>query len=177
MSAPVVPPADTERVERVHAPPEPPQIDHRIELSRLQWVGVPLLMIVPALALAGVFDPGSVVVRREIGSLAVRTDTPRSIRQNRAGIVEIELENRGDEPVGAEVAISPEYLADCVAIEMTPAPHRAWAARVARIAPGERARVHIELEGEGAGFHEGVIRVRESSGREARIPVRTFVFP
>lgn len=176
MSAVFVPAADTERVERVHGPPAPPRIPHRIRLSRLQWAGVPLLALVPALAVAGVFDDRSVVVEREVGALSVRAELPQGVRQNRSGIVEIELANDGDVPASAEVAISPEYLDACIEIDMTPAPHRAWASRVDAIAPGQRARVRLEFQGERAGLHQGVIRVHEGRD-EIRIPLRTFVFP
>ena len=173
----IVPAADTERVERVHAPPAPPEIPHRIRLSRLQWAGVPLLALVPVLALAGVFDDRSAVVEREVGSLSVRAELPQGVRQNRSGIIEIDLVNQGDAPVSAEVAISPEYLDACIEIDMTPAPHRAWTSRVDAIAPGQRAHVRLEFQGERAGLHQGVIRVREGRGEEIRIPLRTFVFP
>jgi hypothetical protein len=176
-ASPVVPAQDTERVERLHSPPEPPTIDHRIALTRVQRIGVPLLALVPILAVAGVFDDRSVVVEREVGSLSVRAEMPQGVRQNRSGIVEIDLENRGASPVSAEVAISPEYLVDCMEIDMTPSPYRAWATRTEPIAPGERAQVRLEYEGERAGLHEGVLRIRESRGDEVRIPIRTFVFP
>lgn len=176
-ASPIVPPSDTERVEHLHSPPEPPALEHRVRLSRLQWIGVPLFALVPLLALAGIFDDRSIEIAREVGSLSVRAQVPQGLRQNRSGIVEVDLENRGDTPLAVEVAISPEYLEDCTAIDMAPPPYRAWAARLEPIAPGDRAQVRLEYEGERAGLHEGVIRVRDEHGAEVRMPIRTFVFP
>lgn len=172
----IVPPEAIEHVERTQAPPEPPPIVRRLQLPRVQRVGLVVLSLAPVLALAGVFEGEREVDDQRAGALAIRATLPERVRQNRTATIEVELENEGDVPLGAEVAISPEYLDGCVAIRMTPAPHRAWAARFAPIAPGERASMSLQFEAEGAGPHEGVLRVSSDDG-EARMRLSTFVFP
>lgn len=173
----LVRPADDARVERTEAAPEAPPLRRRLRFSLLQRIAIPILAVLPALALAGVFDEDPIVVERTVGSLAMRAEIPQRIRQNRTAVVHVDLENRGSEPVSAVVALSPEYLEESIAIEMTPHPHRAWASRFDRIEPGARARVSLQYEGESAGMHEGVLRVVDGAGHEARVRVRTFVFP
>ncbi|WP_236604094.1 hypothetical protein [Sandaracinus amylolyticus] len=136
-----------------------------------------LFAVPPALALGGLFDAHEKHVTQRVGPLEVHAEIPQRVRQNRYALLQVDLVNRGPEATQAEVAISPEYLREAIAVEMTPSPRRAWAADVGEIEPGGRARVLLQFQADGAGPHEGVLRVRDQSGEEARIELSTFVFP
>ncbi|AKF08421.1 hypothetical protein [Sandaracinus amylolyticus] len=167
----------TTSLDRADHPPSPPKLRPRLHLPRAQWLGLLLFTLPPALALGGLFDAHEEHVTRRVGPLEVHAEIPQRVRQNRYAMVQIDLVNRGDRATRAEVAISPEYVREAIAVEMTPAPRRAWASDVGPIEPGERARVVLELQADGAGPHAGVLRVRDESGEETRIELSTFVFP
>lgn len=175
--AQIVPPEQTERVERRDRAPEPPTMKHRLHLPRLQRIGLPLMLVAPALALAGLFDPRQVRHERRIGALVLELSVPERGRLHRTFELDVEVYNGGDRPLDPEIAISPEYFAGARSIEMVPSPDRPWAVRLHEIGPGERGRVEIDWLADRGGMQRGLLRVQDGAGHEASIELETFVFP
>jgi len=161
---------------RDHAP-DPPSMRHRIHLPVLQWIGLPLMVVPPALALAGVFDPHDVHHERRVGALVVEVTAPDRGRLNRNLELEVDVYNGGARALDPEIAISPEYLAGAQSIEMVPSPERAWATRLRDLAPGERRRVEVDWLGDRGGVQRGVLRISDGEEHEARIELQTLIFP
>lgn len=149
----------------------------RLHLPALQWIGLPLMLVMPALALAGAFDPHTARSRTSLGELEIEIEASDRVRLHRSAGIEVEVRNTGARAAGAEVALSPELLEGAQAIDFVPSPHRAWAVRLDAIAPGEARRVVVEYEADAPGVHRGALHVRDDEGREVRAPLQTIVFP
>lgn len=159
--------------EPLHVPERP----RRPRLHRYQWIGLPLLFLVPALALAGVFGETQARAEATAAGLALAVDHPTRLRYGQAGTAEITVENRTERALDTVVvAIGAAWLTGFSDVAITPEPARAFEVELTDLAPGETRRVHASLRAERYGEHAGRVEAR-SPGGEAAVRVHTFLFP
>jgi hypothetical protein len=162
----------------VDAPPSAPSVRRRVLVSRVQAIGVPFLLLLPVLALFGVFD----TVRAErvvwAGDLSVVVRWPSRIRETQSEQAEVELRNAGEGTVSARVAFEGPWLDAFRDVRIDPGAHEARTVALEDIAPGETRRVRVQLRAEKPGRHTGMVHVlREPGDRVAAVPVATLVLP
>jgi hypothetical protein len=73
---------------------EPPHIERKVELQRAQWIGIPLLMVLPILALAGVLGDAREEVTASGGGIEMRVSFPQRGRQTQHAL-EAQVTNSG----------------------------------------------------------------------------------
>ncbi|MBI1296719.1 hypothetical protein GC175_17320 [bacterium] len=69
-----------EQQEEDAQPPQPPPIKKRFQFTKAQLIGVPLILLIPILALIGVFDAHLERTTAVAGDLQVTVEYPTSVR-------------------------------------------------------------------------------------------------
>lgn len=157
------------------APPHP----HRIRLSRPQWIGLPLLALIPLLALFGLFGESMGHVEKQGRELAVSIDYPSRYRYKQINPVEVHLENRSGAVLDTVIVdFDPSWIDRFSTVTFIPAPTEAFRVEVTGLEPGERQVIWGEIQAEHYGRHSGTIDVyRKGSTDTVTLTLNTYVFP
>lgn len=165
----------TELPPDLRAPEEP----RRFRLHRFQWIGMPLILLVPLLALFGLFGETRDHVE-EVGSeLAVDVEYATRYRYKQINWVETVVENRADSLLDTVVVdFDPAYVSRFSTYQFIPSPTEAFRVELVGMKPRERRIVWAELQAEQYGRHEGTLDVyRKGGGDTVRVQLSTFIYP
>ncbi len=159
-------------------PPDPPKIDRRLRLHPWQWIGVPVLILIPVLALLGVFGDTWETAIVRTADVAVEVQYPERNRYRMSTPLWIDVRNVTAGTMDTvTLAIDTTYLSRFAMVAAIPAFEYPYVIRITDLAPGEARRVHVELQGEQYGRHSGELWVTSGGADTARIQLETFVFP
>jgi hypothetical protein len=159
-------------------PPGAPEVERRVHLYPGQRIGIPILFLLPLLALLNVFGERreEVTVADERLSLAV--EYPTRLRSGQRTEITVRVTNVSSEPAGvAMVTFGSEYLSRFSQLSFTPSPRHAYHVDLVPGEPGATAIVRLELEGRRPWMHHGEVALRTGEGPAMRVRLRTFVFP
>jgi hypothetical protein len=158
-------------------PLAPPQTRRRIAFTGKQRIGIPILTLIPLLALFGVFGERSTRIEARSASLAVSVQYPVRFRYRQTEPLEIAVRNLSPRVTDTIlVSLDTAYLTRFADVRITPEPTSAFMVQLIGVKPGEQRLVVAELQGERYGRHQGslVISVPNDS---IRVTLRTLVFP
>ncbi len=169
-------------------PPTPPRLPRRVRLGPLEAFGLPVLILLPALALAGLLGPTdaprSATATLGHAHLVLRVRHPSRLRCLRGGALQIEVANTGTQAVPAlAVDIYETYLDGFSRADVQPAvaaESRSGRLRLTlpALQPGEHTRVQIRLDAEAWGRRSGWVGLAAPDGAAlARIDFTTLVLP
>lgn len=158
-------------------PPEAPEVPRRVRLYRGQWIGLPILILLPVLAILSVFGE-----TRETGEAADRAvrlevDYPSRLRKGQRTEIEVRVHNLSDHPIQAvTLTFDPLYFNRFTNVSFMPEPTAPYEVELTSLEPGQPAVLRIELEGDRPWRGRGRIRVGHDGGT-AHVGIRTFTFP
>lgn len=168
-------------------PPQPPEAlpsPAKPLLSPLQWVGLPLLILLPVLAIIGVLGPGVDQATAASEALSLRVQYPARARKGTAIAAVIRVANSGSAPLsGVTVAIDRAYLDGFGTVEVTPSEllisDASYEVQVGDLPAGASRHVLIQLEpGRAYGRRTGTVSVSaDGVDQPVGVPVATFTFP
>lgn len=159
-------------------PPEPPELRRRLRLGRIQLIGVPLLFVLPVLALLDVFGDrvGQATVRS--AELELRVEWPTHTRHEQIGEITMVVRNASTRVLDTvTVAVDRGYLAAFSGRAVTPGASQAWEVELAGLHPGEARHVVVELDARYGGRHAGPVIATAGGADTARVMLDTFIFP
>lgn len=160
------------------APPDPPSHHRRLSLSRAQRFGLPVLMLIPLLALAGVFGERDTSVQRTRGTLLVAVRSPARLRYRQRMTLALSVSNRGTGPLAdVRVRFDSAYLGRFSGVVIVPQASADGSVWLGTLMPSSSAGVSVTLEGERAGRARGGVTAVDARGDTVRLPLATFVFP
>jgi hypothetical protein len=158
-------------------PQDPPELPRRIHLYKSQWIGLPILFVLPILAILDVFGERREVIAESRDPLWVSVDYPTRLRAGQRSDVLVRVVNRSADPVSAlAVEWDPQFLAGFAAVERMP-PHDHAPAEPFDLEPGGEQLQRIELEGNTLWRHRGLVSVAWHGREPIRIELRVFVLP
>jgi len=164
----------TERLPQIE---QPPQVTRRLHFRRLQWFGVPLLAILPAMALSGLFEPQVSQQQVQRGGLRMLVQYPTRLLIRERATVEIQIDNQSSRTAdGIHVVLPREYFEAFTDAHVLPSPDRHECNPQARLSPGEGCRLAINFEAERYWQHQGDV-VAKVGGQSLKISLRTLVYP
>lgn len=168
----------TKRAEpKEQVPSEPPSVDRRLELSWPQLIGFPVLALIPVLAVAGVFGEHWTSTRGEGSHLRAQVEYPDRLRAKLSKPLMVSVENRSTATLDTvDVAFDSAYVERFTAVNFIPSARGAYVVSLIDVRPGETQRVHLELEGDRVGRHQGRVVIR-GRGDSAVVRISTIVFP
>lgn len=162
----------------VPQPPPAPDIHRRFQLHRGQWVGIGLLLLIPLLAMAGLFGYTWHTVEDDTDSLAVELRYPARYRYRVLGSMEMQVTNTSNAAIDTvTIDVDTAYLARFSKVIAIPDFKHAYLIELTDLGPGESRHVSVEIRAERPGRHSGEVRVSASAEEVARLPLTTFIFP
>lgn len=150
----------------------------RLRLYPAQLILMPILMLLPVLALGGWFDEAREQTTASAEGLRVRVDYPARLRHGQSTTLRVRVENLSDRPLGsAVVALDSAYLAGFENISFVPEPTHPYGFEFIGLAPGEAGVLHGQMSAGSPWRIRGVIEVTAGNGEAARVPIDTFILP
>ena len=165
--------------------PQPPEIEKQWTFSTLQKLGVPLLILIPLLALSGLFGESFATTTETGNTFAVEITYPSRYRYNMLSPLTVSIENRSDQVVPTvTVSFGQDYISQFSNVSFTPEPDEvtgeAYYVRFDDLQPGEVRLVQVELQADRYWRHNGSVAVAPGDADDAPdvvIEVSTLVYP
>ena len=158
-------------------PPQPPRIRRRFHLAPWRWLGLGVMLLVPVLALFGLFGERWATAERLSTSLLVQVEYPTRYRYKMLNAITVRVRNRSPQALDTvTVAFDTGYVLRFSTVIFTPSVSRAFEVPLTNVAPGETRLVTAEIQGEKYGRHEGTVTVTAGTD-SAAIPVHTTIWP
>jgi hypothetical protein len=146
-------------------------------LTRKQWVGLPILALIPLLAMFGVFGERMATITTATPSLGVRVSYPDRLRYRQSERLEVAVTNRSARALDSvRVSLDTAYLARFQSVRVAPAPRTPYDVWLAHVGPGETRLVLVDLTGDAYWRHTGSLGVTMGDERAA-VRVSSLVFP
>jgi hypothetical protein len=159
-------------------PPQPPDTQSRLRLSRAQRIGLPVMALVPLLALAGFFGERMEQRRDLRGPLLVSAQVPTRLRYRQRMTLELSVTNRGAAAVhDVRVHVDSSYVDRFSGVSFSPQASPDGSVRFGTLAPSESGRLAVTLEGEHVGVVRGAAIATDAAGDTARVALASAVFP
>lgn len=164
--------------DRPPQPPPPPEIDRRFRLYPWQWVGLPILVLIPVLALFGVFGHTRGAARAMTSALELDIQYSTRYRFKEIQPMYVRVRNRSDRTLDTvTVAFDTAYVARFSTVTFRPDISRSFEVELTDLRPGEVRLVAVELQGEMYWRHQGLVSSWHAGGDTASARVSTFIFP
>jgi hypothetical protein len=162
--------------------PQPPEIERRALLTRLQAVGLPILVLVPLLALAGVFGLSRGHRSVQGNGLTIDVEYPSRARVRASDSLAVSVRNELDRPVdGVVVRIDREYVDSFTQVDFTPAvstlSEASYSIDLGRLPAGGIRAVTVRLSPQAQWRRAGSVSVAGDGIEESTVEFATFVFP
>lgn len=172
----------TKKKQQNSEPPQPPSIERKFKLYPTQLIGIPLLILVPVLALLGMFGETYQEVIASSPQLQMRVEHPTRFRYKVIDTVTVSLTNISAQPITAlEIGFDRTYIEGFSTVTFTPAIEQitetVYLLEVTDLQPGETRVVSVGIQAEKYGMHRGAITITPESGEALRVLIETFSFP
>lgn len=156
-----------------------PELPKRFRLWKHQWIGIPLLLAIPTLALLGTFDEDAKQVLATSNDLALSAQYPGKLRHGTSHEIVVSLENKSSRAMqDVRVEIESGYLNRFSEVQVTPEPKTPYQIDLQELAPGERRMITVNLRGgDDYGSHAGKIIARSKGAELASAELKSYVFP
>lgn len=171
-----------ERADVEQQLPKPPRLGRQVRLYRYQVIGLPILALLPVLALFGVFGLASERTGEEAGQFEVSLRYDTRTRLGKDATIDVEIRNGSNATVAAPVvAITRNYLEGFSDLAFTPddvkidASH--YLIELEPIPPGASAVVTVEMTPLRYWSRQGELTVTGLGEEEFRFGLRTLVYP
>jgi hypothetical protein len=163
------------------SPPKPPEIKREISFYRNQMIGLPIIALLPLLALFKVFDTSLDTVKSSNEGLSLSVRYPTKIRNRTIEPMQITVTNEtGVEQKELEVHVSRGFVEKFKQIKFEPdvddIERDSYVVQLKDVKPGEERTIDMDIETDMVGTHD--CRVWASTGdEEASASFKTFVYP
>jgi hypothetical protein len=163
-------------------PPKEPAILRKLHLYVFQYIGIPLILLIPILALSGVFNQQFAQLQQENDALALSIHYPNRSRYEVLSNVTINIENKTEETIPLVLlSISKSYLKEFFVIDILPLVSQIteenYEVELEEIASEESRLVTIDLEGDIYGEHTATVSLASEGIEPLSLTIKTFVFP
>jgi hypothetical protein len=149
----------------------------RIRLTRKQSIGLPLLALVPILALLGTFGDRERTIAVASPSLGITINYPDRMRYRQRELLEISVVNRGVRALDTVlVSVDTSYLSRFIDVRGTPPPTTNFSVPLLGVQPGESRLLSVELTGNRYWRHPATVSAATGPERTT-VAFSTLVFP
>lgn len=163
-------------------PPEPPEVQRKLNLSAGQIAAIVLLLIFPVLSVAGVFGESFGEADATSADVHLSAVYPSRLRFMLNSDMQVTVENTGQQTLdGLTVHFEADYIDQFSAISFMPpvsaATDDAYIVPLPDLAPGESGVVTVQVQGSHYGQHEGRVWVSRGEQTAAELRVSSIVYP
>jgi hypothetical protein len=162
--------------------PEAPEIERKLQISRLQWIGMPLIMLIPLLAIFGFFGESFRQVSAASTELDLQINYPTRTRYAVNTPLAVNIRN-----ISAQAMPTVTLRFDQAYVErfsdftfkpaLTRVSAQAYEVELNDVAPGETRRVMVDLKGDQYGRQQGIISASTAAGAAVQTEITTWIFP
>jgi hypothetical protein len=168
--------------EDIPTTPIGPEITPKLMLHSHQKIGIPLLLLIPILALLGLFGVNTNELQAEAEDVAITVRYPTRFRYRQINTIEVSIANNTDDSLQPITAyFDREYIDHFANAEFTPQvshiTEEAYVVLLEEIPAGETYYINVEIEAHDVGYHRGEIRVESATTQSTQVQVETLVFP
>jgi hypothetical protein len=159
------------------SPPRAPSIEPRVQLSAKQLVGFPIMLLIPILALFGVFGESEAHARAKSASLEMMVSYPSRMHYRQVQSLQVTVRNLA--PTMADtvkVAFDTSYISRFTGVRFDPSAKTAYVVDLTDVKPSESRLISVELEGQVYGSQRSRVVARHGAD-SAMVHLRTLVFP
>lgn len=136
------------------------------------------MILLPLLALLGVFGREESVVRRSSTELMLEVRYSSRLRYKQSNPLVVTVTNISGRPLShVSVSCDSAYFAAYDNLMFIPEAQRPYVIPVGSLAPGEQFRIRIDGQPEERGSNTGYITARTDGGKPTTVTLQTFVFP
>jgi hypothetical protein len=163
-------------------PPQPPDFNRRFQLYPYQYIAIPLLFVIPILALLGAFGQAITSAEAANTSLAVHVKYESRMHYQLFVPIVITVTNQTDETLSdVRVYISRDYLDGFSQITLMPAAETitdtAYVIELQTLEPNETQTVTGDIRAHTTGRYMGSIRVEATNAETVSVSLESIVFP
>src|SRR5712671_1153291 len=159
------------------SPPRAPSIDPRIQLTWKQRIGFPIMLVIPILALFGVFGESEAHARARSTSLEMIVSYPSRMHYRQVQSLQVTVRNLASTVADTvKVAFDTSYISRFTGVRFDPSPRTAYVVDLTDVKPSESRLVSVELEGQVYGSQRSAVVARHGTD-SAMVHLRTLVFP
>jgi hypothetical protein len=157
-------------------------MERKWQFNLLQAIGMPLLMLLPILALLGGFDERFTAANASGATVEMQVDYPVHLRYRTSQSIGVRLHNISEQPIPAiTVRFGRTFMDQFSHIVFMPnvdtITEETYEVEIRDVPPGATRYVTVEIQGERYGRHRGVITAEPESGEEVQVQVETLIFP
>lgn len=163
-------------------PPQPPTFDRNFQLHKTQLIGIPVMLLIPILALLGMF--GETDHEQTIANprLEMQVTYPTRLRYKMIDAVAISLTNTSAQTIPTlQIEIDRSYVEGFSEVTFTPAIDQitgtVYIMELTDLQPGDTRVVSFAIQAEKYGKHQGAITVTPESEEALRVLIETLTFP
>ncbi|MGH7446937.1 MAG: hypothetical protein ACRELT_05225 [Longimicrobiales bacterium] len=148
-----------------------------MSLYRFQWAALPLLLMIPLLAVFGVFGERWITADAQSGALELTVRYPSAFRYKLLDAIDITVRNRGTATIDTlTLALDTAYASRFSAVAAVPPFTGSFEVQIVDLAAGESRRARIEIQAERYWSHSGQL-VAATRSDTARVLLTTMVYP
>jgi hypothetical protein len=163
-------------------PPHPPEGERRVKWRIQQLIGIPIIALIPMLALAGVFTLALDHASASNAQLEMRVQYPSRSRYKMAQTLNVRLRNISTETLpGVQVSFDRSYIESFTNTTFTPNVNtidaEAYVVDLGELAPDATREVTVQLSPEKRGQLQGTVSASVPGVEPIVVEVKGFVFP
>lgn len=159
-----------------------PEFKRRVKLYPYQWIGIPLIMLIPILTALGVFGVTLEDATNANSIIRLNVQYPTRTRFDINSPMVITVENLTDTPLGTvTIALDLAYISGFDIGGALPSITRITATSIevdfTPIPPHEKRSFRLDLTADQYGTQSGRVTASSLNGAPLEVPLSTFVFP
>jgi hypothetical protein len=163
-------------------PPQPPTVARRLQFHHLQLIGIPLLLLVPVLALFSVFGETVSSTVAASPELELHVEYPTRFRYKMIDTVMVSFTNVSARTLSSvQVEFERAYVEKFSTVAFTPSVKHvtdaAYIVEVNELLPGETRIISVTIQAEKFGRHAGSITATYDNAERLQVSIDTFAFP
>ncbi|MBK8020786.1 MAG: hypothetical protein IPK19_04985 [Chloroflexi bacterium] len=164
------------------SPPQPPQIARRLEFYPVQVIGLLLIIVIPVLALLGVFGASYAHEQRASADLEIEIDYASRLRYKTLENLHVSVRNLTNQTVSIlTLRFGGSYIDQFSSVVFTPSVEQIadgyYEVLLSDIRPGETRTVTVEIKGERYGLHQGIVAAAADGLEGIEVDIATLTFP
>lgn len=162
-------------------PPKPPKIKHNVSFYPHQVVGMIVIIIIPLLALLGMFGTTQGKESASSEALSLEIEYPERFRYKTIDPLEISVENISNETQIVTVTLDKKYISKFSNVTFSPEAEEIteteYVFELGELQPGEKRIISGEIQSEKFGKFSGSIRASAGTATEAHVSLTTISYP
>lgn len=157
-------------------PPQPPDVPRRFRLHAHQWVGLPIIALLPVLALLRVFGDGIEFKEASTASVKTLVEHPTKFKFRQHKHLRVKVTNISGRLLDTViVSIDTAYLSRFMGVTIAPEAKEAYKVELTKIQPHEKREVIVEIEAKKYGEQRGIVTIATKMDT-VKTPIWSYIY-